>query len=327
MPYQHLTLEERSMIAPMRILGWSIRSIASHLGRAPSTIRRELHRNSDGTGAYAGYWAHRDAQRRRRAGRSSCLTSGVLATYVQEKLQCRWSPEQIAHRVRLDYPHASVMRISHQTIYTWLAADHRTGGSWSRYLRHHRRRRKRYGSGPRAPRIRGRVSLADRPAIVDRRGRLGDWEGDLVVGRGQSGFVATHVDRRSRFLLAVKVLRRTAAEVTAATRKIMQPLPWQMRRTLTVDNGSEWATFRYLQRTLGLQVYFASAYAAWERGTNENTNGLLRDYFPKRTDFSMITAQQLASVVEELNNRPRKCLAYRTPAEVFAQAADVALRI
>jgi len=262
MPYQHLTLEERSMIAPMRILGWSIRSIASHLGRAPSTISRELHRNSDGTGAHAGYWAHRDAQRRRRAGRSSCLTSGVLATYVQEKLQCRWSPEQIAHRVRLDYPRASVMRISHQTIYTWLAADHRTGGSWSRYLRHHRRRRKRYGSGPRAPRIRGRVSLADRPAIVHRRGRMGDWEGDLVVGRGQRGFVATHVGRRSRFLLAAKVLRRTAAEVTAATRKIMQPLPRQMRRTLTVDNGSEWATFRCLQRTLGLQVYFASPYAA-----------------------------------------------------------------
>ncbi len=148
MPYQHLTLEERSMIAPMRILGWSIRHIASQLGRAPSTISRELRRNGDGTGAYAGYWAHRDAQRRR-AGGHSCLMGGEVARYVHEKLRCRWSPEQIAHRVRLDYPHAAQMRISHQTIYTWLAEDHRTGGSWSRYLRHHRRRRKRYGSGPR----------------------------------------------------------------------------------------------------------------------------------------------------------------------------------
>ena len=327
MLYQHLTLEERSMIAPMRILGWSIRSIASHLGRAPSTVSRELRRNHDGTGAYSGYWAHRDAQRRRRAVRRSCLTSDVLATYVQERLRRRWSPEQIAHQIRFDYPHTAQLRISHQTIYTWLAADHRTGGSWSRYLRHHHRRRKRYGSGPRAAHIRGGVSLADRPAIVQRRGRLGDWEGDLVVGRGQRGFVATHVDRRSRFLLATKVSRRTAAEVTAATRKILQPLPRQLRRTLTVDNGSEWTAFRSLQRSLGLQVYFAAPYAAWERGTNENTNGLLRDYFPKQTDFSMITAQQLASVVEELNNRPRKCLAYRTPAEVFARAADVALRI
>lgn len=326
MRYQHLTLEERSMIAPMRILGWSLRSIAAQLGRAPSTISRELRRNGDGRGAYAGYWAHRDAQCRRRTGRRSCLTRGGLATYVQEKLQCRWSPEQIAHRVRRDYPHATQMRISHQTIYTWLAADHRTGGSWSRYLRHHRRRRKRYGSGPRAPHIRGRVALAERPAIAQRRGRLGDWEGDLLVGRGQHGFVATHVDRCSRVLLAAKVSRRTAAEVTAATRKLLQPLPQQVRQTLTVDNGSEWAAFRTLQRTLGLQVYFATPYAAWERGTNENTNGLLRDYFPKQTDFSQITARHLASVVKELNNRPRKCLAYRTPAEVFAQAAGVALQ-
>lgn len=186
MPYQHLTLEERSMIAPMRTFGWSIRAIATQLGRAPSTISRELRRNSDGTGAYAGYWAHRDAQRRRQAGRPSCLTTGALAEYVQEKLRCRWSPEQIVHRVRLDYPHASAMRISHQAIYTWLAVDHRTGWAWSRYLRHHRRRRKGYGSGPRAPRISGRVSLADRPAIVARRGRVGDWERDLMVGRGHA---------------------------------------------------------------------------------------------------------------------------------------------
>lgn len=325
MPYQHLTLEERSMMAPMRILGWSIRAIATQLGRAPSTISRELRRNRDGTGAYAGYWAHRDAQRRR-AVRHSCLTSGMLATYVQEKLRRRWSPEQIAHRVRLDYPHASQMRISHQTIYTWLAADHAAGGSWSRCLRQHRRRRKRYGSGPRASRMTGRVSLADRPAIVQRRGRVGDWEGDLVVGRGQRGFVATHVDRRSRFLVATKVSRRTAAAVTAATRQILQPLPRHVRRTLTVDNGSEWTAFRNLQRTLGLQVYFASPYAAWERGTNENTNGLLRDYFPKRTDLSTIPARHLAQVVKDLNNRPRKCLAYRTPAEVFARAVGVALQ-
>jgi IS30 family transposase len=147
-----------------------------------------------------------------------------------------------------------------------------------------------------------------------------------VVGRGQHGFVATHVDRRSRFLLAAKVFRRTAAEVTDATQKLLQPLPQQVRRTLTVDNGSEWTAFRRLQRTLGIQVYFATPYAAWERGTNENTNGLLRDYFPKQTDFSRIAARRLASGVNALNHRPRKCLAYRTPAEVFTQAVGVALQ-
>ncbi len=189
--------------------------------------------------------------RRRCAVRRSCLTSGELATSVQEKLRCRWSPEQIAHRVRLEYPHTTQMRISHQTMYTWVATDHRTGGSWSRYLRHHRRRRKRDGSGPRAAHIPGRVSLADRPAIVHRRGRLGDGEGDLVVGRGQRGFVAMHGDRRRRVLLAAKVARRTAEEVTAATRNILQALPPQLRRTRTVDNGSEWAMFSCLQTNAG----------------------------------------------------------------------------
>ncbi len=315
------------MIAPMRILGLSIRHIAAQLGRAPSTISRELRRNGDGTGADAGYWAHRDAQRRRRlAARPSRLTRGALGVYVREKLQCRGSPEQIAHRLRLDYPHAPQIRISHQTIDTWLAVDPAAGGAWSRCLRHHRRRRKRYGSGPRAPRMIGRASLADRPALVQRRGRVGDWEGDLVVGRGQRGFVATHVDRRSRFLLAAKVSRRTAAEVTTATRKILQPLPQHVRRPLTVDKGSEGTAFRTLQRILGLQGYVAAPYAAWERGTNENTHGLLRDYFPKRTEFSTLRTRHLARVVEELNNRPRKCLAYRTPTEVFAQAAGVALQ-
>ncbi len=210
---------------------------------------------------------------------------------------------------------------------TWVATDQRTGGSWSRYLRHHRRRGKRDGSGPRAAHIPGRVSLADRPAIVHRRGRLGDGEGDLVVGRGQRGFVAMYGDRRRRVLLAAKVARRTAEEVTAATRNILQALPPQLRRTRTVDNGSEWAMFSCLQRTLGLQVYCAAPSAAWERGTNENTNGLLRDYFPKQTDCPTITAHRLASVVKALNHRPRKCLTYRTPAEVFARVAGVALRI
>jgi IS30 family transposase len=327
MSYQHLTLEERSMIAPMRILGLSIRHIATQLGRAPSTISRELRRNSDGAGAYAGYWAHRDAQRRRRlAARCSCLTSGALAAYVRAKLQCRWSPEQIAHRLRLDYPHAPQIRIRHQTIYTWLAADHAAGGSWSRCLRHHRRRRKRYGSGPRAPRFKGRVSLTQRPMIVARRGRFGDWEGDTLVGRGRSVAVATHVERKSRFLLAATVPRRTAAAVNQATCRLFRALPSPLRKTLTVDNGSEWGAFQDLQRALHLRVYVATPYAAWERGTNENTNGLLRDYFPKRTDFSTITAQHLAHVVKELNNRPRKCLAYRTPTEVLRARLGGALR-
>jgi IS30 family transposase len=329
MSYQHLTLEERAAIAPMRALGWTLRQIAITLRRAPSTISREVRRNTDTSDGYAGYWAHIDAQRRRQqAPRAGRLGHPPLAAYVRAKLQQRWSPEQIAHRLPLDFPDDPSMRISHQTLYHWIAADRAAGGVWYRCLRQHRRRhRKRYGSGPRAPRIKGRVSLTQRPAVVARRGRFGDWEGDTLVGRGRSAAIATHVERKSRFLLAATVPRRTAAAVNQATRRVFRPLPPPLRKTLTVDNGSEWVAFQQLQRALHLRVYFATPYAAWERGTNENTNGLLRDYFPKPTDLSRVRALQLAKVVRALNNRPRKCLAYRTPTEVLFARLGVALRI
>ncbi|HEX6726705.1 MAG TPA: IS30 family transposase [Nitrospira sp.] len=329
MCYQHLTLEERAAIAPMRMLGWTLRQIAQALGRAPSTISREGRRNIDQSGSYAGYWAHLDAQRRRQqAPRAGRLGHPPLAAYVQAKLLERWSPEQIAHRLPLDFPSDPTMRVSHQTLYTWMATDRAADGRWYRCLRQSRRhRRKRYGSGPRPSQIKGRISLTRRPAIVARRGRFGDWEGDTLIGRGRLAAVTTHVERKSRFLLAATVSRRTAVAVTQATRRLFRPLPAPLRKTLTVDNGSEWGAFTTLQQTLQLRVYFATPYAAWERGTNENTNGLLRDYFPKRTDFSGVRPAQLAKVVRALNNRPRKCLAYRTPTEVLRTRLDGALRI
>jgi IS30 family transposase len=329
MRYQHVTLEERAAIAPMRMLGWMLRQIARTLGRAPSTISREMRRNTDPWGGDAGYWAHVDAHRRRqptlRAGR---LGHPPLAAYVQAKLLARWSPEQIAHRLPLDFPSDPTMRISHQTLYHWIATDRAGGGVWYRCLRQYRRRhRKRYGSGPRAARLKDRVSVTERPAVVARRGRFGDWEGDTLVGRGHSAAIATHVERKSRFLLAATVPRRTAAAVNQATRRVFRALPPPLRKTRTVDTGSEWTAFPILQATLGLRVYVASPDAAWERGTNENTNGLLRDYFPKPTNFSGGRASQLAKVVRALNNRPRKCLAYRTPMEVLRARLGVALRI
>jgi IS30 family transposase len=329
MHYHHLTLEERAAIAPMRMLGWTVRQIARMLGRAPSTISREMRRNTGPCGGYTGYWAHVDAQRRRhQSQRTGRLRHPPLAAYVQTKLQARWSPEQIAHRLPLDFPDDPAMRISHQTLYQWIASDRAGGGVWHHCLRQsRRRRRKRYGSGPRAPWPTGRVSLTQRPAVVARRSRFGDWEGDTLVGRGHATAVATHVERKSRFLLAATVPRRTAAAVTQATCRLFHALPPQLRKTLTVDNGSEWGAFHDLQRAVHLRVYFAAPYAAWERGTNENTNGLLRDYFPKRTDFSNVRPSQLAKAVRALNNRPRKCLAYRTPMEVLRTHLGVALRI
>jgi transposase, IS30 family len=329
MHYHQLTLEERAAIAPMRVLGWTIRQMAATLGRAPSTISREVRRNTDPWGGYAGYWAQRDAQRRRQqAPKVGRLGHPPLAAYVQAKLRERWSPEQIAHRLPLDFPADPTMRLSHQTLYTWIATDRAGGGLWYQCLRQfRRRRRKRYGSGPRTPRITGRVSLTERPPIVAQRRRFGDWEGDTLVGRGHSAAVTTHVERKSRFLLAAPVVRRTVAAVTQATRRLFRALPASLRKTLTVDNGSEWGAFTELQRTIRLRVYFAPPYTAGERGTNENTNGLLRDYFPKATDFSQVRPAHLAKAVRALNNRPRKCLAYRTPTEVLRARLGVALRI
>lgn len=329
MRYHHLSLEERSCIGPMRAVGFSLQQIAVKLGRHTSTISRELRRNTDETGGYAGYWAEGDARRRRRqAPRPRRLNNLALATYVQMRLQARWSPQQIAHRVRRDFPAMPRMRVSHQTLYTWIARDKAAGGSYHLCLRQgHRTRRKRYGSGARPPRIKDRVDITQRPVRVAQRDRVGDWEGDTLVGKGHRVGVTTHVERKSRFLVATKTPRHTAQAVTDATCRALQPIPPGLRKTLTVDNGSEWVAFRELQQVLGLRVYFATPYAAWERGTNENTNGLLRDYFPKSTDFSQVTPQQLASVVRALNNRPRKCLNYRTPAEVFSAATRVALRL
>lgn len=263
MRYHHLTVEERAAIAPMRMLGWTIRQIAKTLGRAPSTISREVRRNTDPWGGYAGYWAQRDAQRRRQqAPRGGQLGHALLAAYVQAKLFARWSPEQIARRLPLDFPNDLTMRISHQTLYTWIATDRVDGGGWYRCLRQFRRRRKRYGSGPRAPRFKYRVSVTQRPAVVARRGRFGHWEGDTLVGRGHSTAVATPVERKSRFLLAATVPRRTAAAVTQATRDMFRALPVSLRKKLTVDNGSEWGAFTELQRALRLRVYFAMPNAA-----------------------------------------------------------------
>lgn len=326
---QHGTVEERAAIAPMRMLGWTLRQIARTLGRAPRTISRELRRHPDPWGGYAGYWAHVDAHRRRQQTlRAGPLGHPPLAAYVQANLLARWSPEQMAHRLPLDFPRDPTLRISHQTLDHWIATDRAGGGVWYRCLRPYpRRHRTRDGSGPRASRLNGRVSVTQRPVVVARRGRVGEWEGDPLVGRGHSAALATHVERTSRVLLAATVPRRTATAVNQATCRVFRALPPPLRKTRTVDHGSAWTAFPILHATLGLRVYVASPSAAWERGTHENTTGLRRDYFPKPINFSGVRASQLATVVRALNNRPRQGLADRTPMEVLRARLGVALRI
>jgi IS30 family transposase len=215
------------------------------------------------------------------------------------------------------------MRMSPEGIYRWVYKDAAVGGSLYTHLpRLHKKRRKlrSYGSGRGL--IPDRVSIDKRPAIVDERCRFGDWEGDTLEGAKDTGTLATHVERKSRYLITAKLLDKQASTMADQTIKAFKTTPSHLRTTLTVDNGKEFADFKRIQSKTGLAVYFADPYAAWQRGTNENINGLLRWYFPKGTDFTAVTEKHIALIANKLNNRPRKCLGYRTHRELYLEARN-----
>jgi len=330
MSYNHLTENERYVISHLKLAGYSLREIGRHLGRHHTTISREITRNRSTYSDDAVYWyyvthptatkrCHKARHHRRRNHRR-------LYNYVASKIRLDWSPETIAARLKLDHPDDDKMRISHETIYRWIYLDAKDSGSFYHHLRRRRkkrRRQKRYGSARRF--IEGRVSIAERPAIVESRERFGDWEGDTIEGKKSTGYIATHVERKSRYLMAAKLANKKAELLTAESTKAFWRIPKKMRQTLTVDNGKEFSRFKELEIKTGLTVYFADPYSAWQRGTNENTNGLLRQYFPKGTDFRKITKEAVAFSVKKLNYRPRKCLGYQSPHEVFWKTSSGAL--
>jgi len=327
MPYHHLTQQERYVISHMTMAGFSQAQIARRLGRDRGTISRELRRNThpyDHTYFYD--VAQDQAQRRRtQANQRYRLATGQLGEVVRDRLRQTWSPEQIAGRLQQDYPDDPDMHVSHETIYQWVYRHHAQG--WHQHLRRRRPRRR-----PRIPNriprglIRDRVGIEQRPKIVERRKRFGDWEADTVEGAKGTGGLATHVERRSRYLLAGKLSDKRADTYARTTTRLYRDLPASLRRTITGDNGKEFAQFKTIERQLKVRVYFARPYAAWERGTNENTNGLLREFFPKGSDFTKVSHHQVARATKLLNNRPRKCLNYRTPAQVLSAIPGVALR-
>ena len=329
MSYTHLTPQDRYVISHLKVAGYSIREIARRLNRHHSTISREIKRNGPTYpgGVYWYYFVNPDVEKKRHQARSYRRQNHPpLVEYVDEKLREDWPPEVITHRLRSDFPHDERMRVSHETIYRWVYIDTEQGGTLFRHLRrrHKRRRRqKRYGAGRRF--IPGRVSIEERPTVVDDRCRVGDWEGDLVLGRIGTGAIATHVDRKSRYLMASLLPDKKAESFNASAREVYQKLPADICQTLTLDNGKEFSRFKELEIDTGLKIYFADPYASWQRGTNENTNGLLRFYFQKKISFKRISESMLAKAVQKLNDRPRKCLGYRTPQEVFNEALGGAL--
>jgi len=328
MSYTHLTRHERDVISYLKS-AVSLREIGRRLGRSHTSISRELKRNGPTCPdqVYGADAAQNRAQCRQSLPRHYRRQDHApLLRYVERRLHIDWSPGAISERLKLKYPDDPKMRISPETIYRWIALDSHQGGELFRHLRRrhkHRRRQKRYGAGRRF--IPGRVGIEQRPAIVNERSRFGDWEGDLVVGSRNSGAIATHVERKSRYLKASLLENRKAETFNTAAITVYQQLPQALRQTLTLDNGKEFSRFKELESSTTLKVYFADPYAAWQRGTNENTNGLLRFYFPKGTDFSQVEEAELTRAVRRLNHRPRKCLGYRTPYEVIRHALGGAL--
>lgn len=320
MSYGHFNIEEREIIALWLAEGVNPTQLAKELGRHHSSVSAEIRRNSIG-GVYYPFKAQVLAERRRRESKSSWkMENPRIVEYVKRGLKQHWSPEQIAGRMANDFPGDEEMRISHETIYGWIRDDKQRGGHWRSFLRQSgKKRRKRYGTGENRGKIKGRVDIDERPKEVEDKQRLGDWEGDTVEGAKGSGYLTTMVDRKSQYLALGQSKTKQADAIRRTICRSFRRHNYLPCETVTLDNGKEFAEHEKLGETLGGAVYFAKPYHSWERGLNENTNGLLRQYFPKGTDFSKITPYRLKKVEAEVNARPRKTLGYRTPQEVMRE--------
>jgi IS30 family transposase len=319
---------EREEIAVGLALGLSCRQIAGRLapGRSASTVSREVRRNSV-RGTYRAHLAAREAQERARRPKPAKLAvNGELREWVEARLRRNWSPEEISARLVLEFPGRAEMRVSAETIYQSLYVQGR--GALRRELAAHLRtgrslRRPRRAEGERRGRIPGMVSVSERPAEADDRAVPGHWEGDLVEGRAGKSQIGTVVERSTRFTMLVPLPDgKTAAAFAAALTPVIAGLPAALRRSLTWDQGKEMTGHAGIAVAADCAIYFCDPHSPWQRPTNENTNGLLRQYFPKGTDLSVHSPRHLAGVADELNGRPRKVLGWKTPAEAMAEFLD-----
>jgi IS30 family transposase len=307
--YHQLTQEQRYQIYALKKMGHCLSEIAEVIGADKTSVGRELKRNR-GKRGYRPQQAQALALGRRRQGKSR-ITSSTWIT-VARLLRQEWSPEQISGRLKKEQG----LAISHEWIYQYVLQDKWAGGELYRHLRCQKQRRKRYGKYERRGQLLNCTSIEERPALVNRRKRLGDWEVDTLIGKRHKQAMVTLTERKSRFTLLGKVTHRTAQAVENQIHKLLLPVADQVY-SLTSDHGKEFANHQRLAETLNLKFYFAHPYAAWERGTNENTNGLIRQYFPKKHDFQTISQKQIQQVMHKLNLRPRKTLRFKTPFEVF----------
>lgn len=329
--YAHLSLLEREELSRGLAAGMSLRRIAHSLQRDVSTISREIARTSWGTREdYRAVKWHRAARQRARIPRCprKLLTNAALWAQVVEKLRLRWSPEQIAAHLKRQYPDDVTQHASHETIYAALYVLPR-GTLRTELLsllrQGHRRRRKRsLLTRDRRGKISNLVSIHDRPLDVETRTVPGHWEGDLIVGKAHASAIGSLVERMTRTTVLVRIPALDTTSVRRAFERALTQLPARVRRSLTYDRGVEMHQHELLTKHVKLQVYFCDPHSPWQRGTNENTNGLVRQYYPKGTDFRPVTQRELNRVARQLNTRPRKVLDWRTPLEAWEQILDPA---
>jgi len=310
MSYTQLTEEHRIEIYALKKAGVRQCQIAMQIGCHPSTISNELKRNT-GQRGYRPKQAHEKAMQRRREKASTHITT-LTWHRVEQLTRQEFSPEQICGRLAME----DQQTVSHESIYQYIYADKAQGGDLHSFLRCQKERKKRYGSNSRRGKIPNRVSIDDRPKVVEERSRIGDWEGDTIIGKGHSGAIVSLVDRRSRYTLLHQLPGKHAGPVRDAIIHLLMPFK-DRALTITFDNGLEFAKHEEVTKALDADIYFAHPYHSWERGLNENTNGLVRQYAPKKKTFDHVDDKLIDMIAYKLNHRPRKSLGFKTPHEVF----------
>lgn len=318
MSYKHLSLEERHYIEIELKKGSSQNQIAKSLGRSQGSISRELKRNTTKKG-----YSHIKAHQQTQARLSGSLKSIKLTKDIQillDKYICKdWSPEQISGRLKRD----KIISIHHETIYQYIYKDKETGGSLYTHLRHQKRRYKKRFNFKRNPsKIPNRRDIADRPEVVNNRERVGDWEADTIIGKGQQGAIVTLDERKSKLRLAYPLLSKKSIQTCGVITFLLGAIKTFVK-TITFDNGKEFTQHEKVAEKLSCDTYFAKPYHSWERGQNENANGLLRQYFPKKMKLTNVKVEQVIQAVDKLNSRPRKCLGYKTAYEVFEELTGI----
>ena len=308
--YQQLTPEKRYMLYALKQEGCSIRKIGEHIEVHYSTVSRELRRNRSKRG-YRPDAAHRLAMNRRQQPRKPTKLTPEVKHLLSSYLQKHWSPEQISGRLKLE----GILDISHETIYKYIRQNKDSGGNVYKYLRRKKKYRKKYGSFERH-KLDSKISIDERPKIVDKKSRIGDWEVDTIVSKKDKAVLLTIVDRVSKYTIIGQLESKHSLNLGKKMRRLLG-VHQEKVHTITSDNGTEFADHQKIAKYLNADFFFAHPYSSWERGLNENTNGLIRQYFPKKSSLKNITRDRLKQVMSNINNRPRKTLGYRTPKEVF----------